>query len=283
MKESASRDDFAIAIRSAFLKKENKQKFSLFALIILSILLIVFETIKLKPLNLLRSGLKDGIYRASLAANYPIKFISKSSLSISRHLNTYSENIKLREELEKFKSLAYESEYLKIENKTLKIALEEKQEFIYDSITAKVILDKNSPYLKSIILNKGRNDKILKGMPVLSGSYLIGKIVESNFFSSRVLLLSDLNSKIPIIVEPLGYHAILSGKGNESPVLEFLPKNHQVSVGNTVFTSGKDGVLSSGINLGKTILADDGTIQVELFSDPNQINYANIILGKIFN
>ena len=56
MKESASRDDFAIAIRSAFLKKENKQKFSLFALIILSILLIVFETIKLKPLNLLRSG-----------------------------------------------------------------------------------------------------------------------------------------------------------------------------------------------------------------------------------
>ena len=69
MKESASRDDFAIAIRSAFLKKENKQKFSLFALIILSILLIVFETIKLQPLNLLRAGLKDGIYRASLAAN----------------------------------------------------------------------------------------------------------------------------------------------------------------------------------------------------------------------
>ena len=161
--------------------------------------------------------------------------------------------------------------------------MEEKQEFIYDSITAKVILDKNSPYLKSIILNKGRNDKILKGMPVLSGSYLIGKIVESNFFSSRVLLLSDLNSKIPVIVEPLGYHAILSGKGNENPVLEFLPKNHQVSVGNTVFTSGKDGVLNSGINLGKTILAEDGTIQVELFSDPNQINYANIILGKIFN
>ena len=88
---------------------------------------------------------------------------------------------------------------------------------------AKVLLDKDSPFLKSIVINRGSKSGINKGMPVVDGNYLVGKIVEVNYLSSRVLLLNDLNSRIPITFGEDSVQAILSGKGESKPVLEYLP------------------------------------------------------------
>ena len=279
MKESASREDFGIAIRSALLKKGTKQKFSLLALLIISIIFFSLERVKSKPINVARAFIHDVIYIGSMSAQYPNKFFSYSSSLISKHFNVYDENIKLQEELAKYKSLANESKYLKVENKILKTSLDDNLELYYDTVTAKIMIDENSPYLKSLIINKGKNKKILKGMPVLGGSSLIGKVVESNFISSRVLLLNDLNSKVPVIVEPSGHHAILSGKGTDKPVLQFLPENNFIADGNIVYTSGKDGVLNAGIDLGKVSISSTGVPEVNLFIDPNQLNYANVVIG----
>ena len=71
------------------------------------------------------------------------------------------------------------------------------------------MLDKNSPYLNSAIINKGRNAGIKLGMPVLSKGNLAGRVVEVNFISSRILLLNDLNSRIPVVISPNGEQAIL--------------------------------------------------------------------------
>jgi len=114
-------------------------------------------------------------------------------------------------------------------------------------------------------------------MAVLDGKNFIGRIVDVNFFSSRVLLVSDLNSKIPVIIEPTGYHAILSGTGKTKPILEFLPENHIVKSGNKVFTSGKEGIFSSGIPIGEVEI-DNEKILVSLFSDVSQITFVNIVL-----
>ena len=85
------------------------------------------------------------------------------------------------------------------------------------------------------------NHKIKNGMAVLDGKNFIGRIVDVNFFSSRVLLISDLNSKIPVVIEPSGNHAILSGHGERELTLEYLPENHTVKEGDKIYTSGKDG------------------------------------------
>ena len=116
-------------------------------------------------------------------------------------------------------------------------------------------------------------------MAVLDRKNFVGRIVDVNFFSSRVLLVSDLNSKIPVVIEPTGYHAILSGTGKAKPVLEFLPENHTVQSGNKVYTSGKEGIFSPGIPIGE-VYTDAEKIFVSLFSDLNQITYVNINLGK---
>ena len=116
-------------------------------------------------------------------------------------------------------------------------------------------------------------------MTVLDGKNFIGRIVDVNFFSSRVLLVSDLNSKIPILSEPSGSHAILSGHGAEVPELEYLSDVHGIKNGDKIYTSGKEGIFSPGIPIGEALVKKN-IIQVLLFSDLNQITFVNIDLSK---
>ena len=114
-------------------------------------------------------------------------------------------------------------------------------------------------------------------MAVLDGKYFIGRIVDVNFFSSRVLLVTDLNSRIPVVIEPEGYHAILSGTGKPEPVLEFLPKDHRIQFGNKVYTSGKEGIFLPGIPIGE-VRKKNEKVFVSLFSNLEQITFVNINL-----
>ena len=86
-------------------------------------------------------------------------------------------------------------------------------------------MDKQSPYLNSFVINGGRNKKIKNGMVALDGKYFVGRIVDVNFFSSRVLLITDLNSRIPVVIEPKGYHAIMAGNGTPNPIWNITKKS----------------------------------------------------------
>ena len=273
-----SRDDFSIAIRSAFLKRGAQQKFSLFALIVFSIILIFIDTIETKPLNYLRSVIKDTIYRGSVIVSSPSRGFKTTVNAVQGHINLYSEYNQLKEENIQLKDQVYDPNFLIFENKQLRKLLDEQVASSVNLISSRMILDKRSPYLNSFIINSGSNKKIKKSMAVLDGKNFIGRIVNVNFFSSRVLLVSDLNSKIPAVVEPAGYHAILSGTGKAKPILEFLPGNHTVQSGNKVYTSGKEGIFSPGIPIGEVIM-DAENILVSLFSDLTQITFVNISLG----
>tara|TARA_B100000424_G_C22879016_1_gene467948 strand:- start:307 stop:1164 length:858 start_codon:yes stop_codon:yes gene_type:complete len=277
---STSRDDFGIVIRSALLQRGAKQKFSLFVLILLSIFIFVLDNADLKPIKVLRSLINDGIYRISAISSSPIKFSGASKDFFVKHIFTYEENQRLRKELEELKSKNFQSSFLETENSKLQSVLELKKKSPYTVVNAKVILDKNSPYLNSVIINKGSNSGIKLGMPVLNEGYLAGRVVEVNFVSSRILLLNDLNSRIPVVISPSGTQAILSGVGKKEPSLEYLPDNFILNEKeNLVFTSGKDGVLFSGIAVGKIILDNERKL-VKLFADPDQINFVSVALKQ---
>ena len=275
-----SRDDFGIAIRSAFITKSSKQKFSLFALVIISITLIFVETIETKPLNVIRSIIKDTIYRGSLVVSVPTKTFRNFSDYMQEHIKLYSNYNQLKNENAKLKNSISESDFLKLENTQLRKLIEEQADSNSNLVSGRVMLDKKSPYLNSFILNIGNNKGIKNGMAVLDGENFIGRIVDVNFFSSRVLLVSDLNSKIPIIIEPSASHAILNGRGTEDPTLEYLPENHKIQQGDKIYTSGKEGIFSPGIPIGEAKI-EKNTVKVLLFSDLNQITFVNINLGNL--
>jgi len=275
-----SRDDFGIAIRSALLQRGAKQKFSLFVLIIVSIFIFFLDNINLKAVKFLRSVINDGIYRISAISSSPMKFSSATKDFFVNHIFIYKENEQLKLEVRELRKEKLNTSYLEAENKKLQeiVELDKKSAFI--TVGAKIMLDKNSPYLNSAIINKGSNSGIKLGMPVLSKGHLAGRIVEVNFLSSRILLLNDLNSRIPVVLSPNGEQAILTGAGKKKPVLEYLPENFQFEKG-SVYTSGKDGVLFSGISVGETIKNQTNErIEVKLFSDPNQIFFVNVVLEK---
>jgi len=276
---TTSRDDFSIAVRSAFLKKGNKQKFSLLALIIASLVLLSLESVNAKSLNFVRSAIKDVIYRASFITSIPGNTISPMFTTIQSHFKIYEQYELIKLELQQLKNQQDQIAYLKIENDKLKKAIDDTDIYNYESITSKVLVDKESPFLKSVILNKGFNSGLKKGMPVLKGPYFVGRITEVNYLSSRVLLISDLNSKIPVLIEPMGYQAIMSGTGDDLALLDFLPKNHQLEVGNLVFTSGTGGIFFTGIPIGRVELIEE-KFYVKFFSDLNQLYLINVITSK---
>ena len=273
-----SREDVGIAIRSAFLRKGTQQRFSLFALIIFSIVLIYVETIETKPLNYLRSFIKDTIYRGSVVASFPSKGFKSVFSAVEDHLNLFNKNIKLKEENAQLKEQIFDPDFLIFENKQLRQLLDEQVTSSTNLVSARVMLDKQSPYLNSFIINSGSNKEIKNGMAVLDGKNFVGRIVDVNFFSSRVLLVTDLNSKIPVSIEPSGHQAILSGRGTKEPTLEYLPKNHTVQSGNKVYTSGKEGIFAPGIPIGEVRMSNEKN-SVSLFSDISQIVFININIG----
>ena len=274
-----SRDDISIAVRSAFLKKGNKQKFSLLALIIASLFLLFLESINTKSLNFFRSAIKDVIYRASFITSIPGNIIAPMYSTIQSHFKIYEQYELTKLELQQFKNQQSQIAYLKTENDKLKKALDDTNVYSYESITSKVLVDKKSPFLKSVILNKGFNSGLKKGMPVLKGPYFVGRITEVNYLSSRVLLISDLNSKIPVLIEPMGYQAIMSGTGEDFAQLDFLPKNHQLEVGSLVYTSGTGGIFITGIPIGRVELIEE-QFHVRFFSDLGQLYLINVITSE---
>ena len=273
-----SREDVGIAIRSALIDKGTKQKFSLFVLIILSIVFIYVETIEARPLNYLRSFLKDTIYRGALIVSTPSKVFGNLTNYAKEHVNLYSNYSQLKKENEKLKNNISETNFLELENTQLRKLIEEQVASGFNLVSARVMLDKQSPYLNSFIINIGGNKGIKNGMAALDGKNFIGRIVDVNFFSSRVLLVSDLNSKIPVLVEPSAHHAILTGHGINKLTLEYLPEKHTIQNGDKVYTSGKEGIFSPGIPIGE-VKIDNNLITVLLFSDLSQITFININLG----
>ena len=115
-------------------------------------------------------------------------------------------------------------------------------------------------------------------MAVLDGPYLVGKIVEVNFKTSRVLLISDLNSKIPVILEPGNIQSILSGNGKQSGEIQYFKKEGELQDSKLVFTSGSGGIFKSGIPIGQilkdNLISDENT--VKFFSDLSQLTFVKI-------
>ena len=276
-----SRDDFVIAIRSSFLNKGTQQRFSLLGLIIFSILFLILGGINFKPINYLKIAIKEIVYRSTFIVSTPENFIKESYLKVQTHLNLYNINKKNELEVANLRAKDLLNEFLVLENKRLKKIVDD---YLVESEStfAKVLSDKNSPFFKSIIVNKGSKHGINLGSIVMDNEYLVGKIVEVNFTSSRVLLLSDLNSKIPVILEPIGLLSILSGTGEDYGTIQYNKNESIVESDVIVYTSGIGDLFRAGIPVGKITInnSENEDQKVEFFSDFTQLKFVIILSFK---
>ena len=273
------RDDFVIALRSAFFKKKDKQKFSLISLIILSVVIIILSNFNFKPIQLVKLGINEVIYRSSYISSIPenkIKEVtSKFKLHIDLYENYQNELIK-KQNTDEIKVL---NNILIAENKRLRELIDES--INSEEIFARVIIDRESPYLKSIVLNRGSKDNVKIGMAIMDRNYLVGQIIEVNYSNSRALLLSDLNSKIPVIIQPPFLQAVASGTGKDHGIIEYTKdeyKENQFESEAIVYTSGLGGIFKPGIPVGKIT---NNSEKLNFFSDFGQLSFVKIVEFKI--
>ncbi len=277
---ATGRDDFVIAIRSAFLKKKDKQKFSLLTLIFVSIFVIVLSNLNFKPIQFVKLGINEVIYRSSHIASIPENKLKEITFKFKSHMDLYESNQKEIIKIENSDQLKLQNEFLNAENKKLRDLLDES--ISSKEIFARVLIDKDSPYLKSVVLNKGTKDKVKIGMAVIDNVYLVGQIIEVNYTNSRALLLSDLNSKIPSVLEPDDIQAVISGTGSDFGKIEHTQEEFREDFKNKeifAYTSGLGGLFKPGIPIGKIDNISDG--KINFFSDFTQLNYVKIVSYKI--
>ncbi len=277
---ATGRDDFVIAIRSAFLKKKDKQKFSLLTLIVLSIFVIVLSNFNFKAIQFVKLGINEVIYRSSYIASIPENKLKEITSKFKLHMDLYESHQKDLIKIENSDQLKIQNEFLTAENKKLRELLDES--INSEEIFARVLIDKDSPYLKSVVLNKGTKDKVKIGMAVIDDVYLVGQIIEVNYSNSRALLLSDLNSKIPSVLEPDDIQAVISGTGSDFGKIEHTQEEFIEDFENKeifAYTSGLGGLFKPGIPIGKIDNISDG--KINFFSDFTQLNYVKIVSYKI--
>ena len=273
------RDDFVIALRSVFLKKKDQQKFSLISLIILSIIIIILSNFNFRPIQLIKLGINEVIYRSSYIVSVPENKIKEVISEFKSHLDFYKNHQNQLIKIENTDEIKVLNNILIAENKRLRELIDES--INSEDIFARVLIDRESPYLKSIVLNRGTKDNVKMGMAVMDRNYLVGQIIEVNYSNSRALLLSDLNSKIPVVIQPPFLQAVASGTGKDHGIIEYTKdeyKENQIENEAIVYTSGLGGIFKPGIPVGKIT---NNSEQLSFYSDFGQLSFVKIVEFKI--
>ena len=274
---ASSRDDFIIAIRSAFLKKSTQQKFSLLTLLSISLVIIILSSLDFRVIRYLKVGLNEVVYRSSFIVSIPENFLRNTFEDVSEYTTFYNDYKKSQNELDEIKSKNISSEIIQFENKELKELI---NDYVSSSnkILAKIIVDHESPFLKSIIINKGSKDNIKIGTNIFDQSYLVGRVIEVNYKTSRVLLLSDLNSNVPATIAPQNIQAIVSGRGDNYGQIKYIKDGltEELSEESIIYTSGTGALFKSGIPIGNLRVIENELNKgflVNFYSDFSQLKY----------
>ena len=274
---ASSRDDFIIAIRSAFLKKSTQQKFSLLTLVLISIFIIILSNLDFKVIRYLKIGINELVYRSSFVVSIPENLLKDTFVEVTDYSTFFKDYKKKRKELSELKSKNIFSEITQYENKELKELI---NDYVSSSnkLLAKIIVDHDSPFLKSIIINKGSKDNIKIGTNIYDQSYLVGRVIEVNYKTSRVLLLSDLNSNVPVTIAPQNVQAIITGNSDNFAQIKYIKAGitDELTEKSIVYTSGTGAIFKSGIPIGKIRINENDKskkFEVEFYSDFSQLKY----------
>lgn len=183
------------------------------------------------------------------------------------------ENAELRQQLIEaryWEDLAYrQRDRIEVYESALNVQTQATQ----DRIGAWTVADPRGPFVHARLIGRGRNAGIADGYPVINLYGLVGRVYETGERSARVLLLTDLNSNIPVMVDRSNSRAILTGDNSEYPRLQYLGRNPDIEAGDRIVSSGDDGVLPRGLPVGVAVPTRDGGWRVELYSDQAPIDF----------
>ena len=253
------------------------QRFAFLSLVAAAFALMILGKADVVLIERTRGLVTDALAPILDAMARPAATIAQVTENFHELTNLRTENARLKEENARLLHWQTMARRLESEN----VVLHEQLNVIPDPdpafVTARVIGDLGSAFGHSMLLGAGSQDGVRKGQAVLSGEALIGRIAEVGLRSSRLLLITDINARTPILVESTRTRAILTGDNTLRPRLNYVAGSPTISVGDRVVTAASGGAFPPGIPIGVVASVADGVIRVEPFIQRHRLEFVSVV------
>ncbi len=252
-------------------------RFSFAVLGLLGIALLIVERTDAISTDGLRTRVTDAVAPILDALSRPAASVGEIVNEVQTLVEIRAENARLREEiaaLRQFQDVAFR---LEAENLTLRTLLNYTPDWSHSFVTARVIGDNTGAFVRSLTINLGAVNGIADGQAAMGGRGLLGRVVQTGERSARILLLTDFNFRVPVVIERTGQPAILGGDNTERPRLLYLPPDASIRVGDRVVTSGEGGLFPPGLPVGTVAQQTDGAIRVDPFEALDVVSFVKIV------
>jgi rod shape-determining protein MreC len=225
----------------------------------------------------IRLGVVDAFAPIMDVVSRPVSAANDLADEVRELVSLRTELARVREENERLLQWQTVARRLEAENAAFRSLLSAKSETSSFLIAARVVADAGGPFVRTVLLNAGRRDGVRKGQAVVNSEGMVGRIAEVGERSARVLLLSDLNSRVPVVNERSGQRGVLAGDNTEWPQLVFLPNQAQVQPGDPIVTSGHGGVLPPGLPIGIVASTNDGVVRVQPLVEWSRLEFVRVV------
>ena len=259
--------------------KSKKLNFFLIPLIFATTFFLVFvDKIDSIIADKIKSTGNDVLIPISMFVSYPVKTLTNGFNKIYEIKNIYDENLRLKKEIKTLKQWQTLSIRLIDENKAYKKLLNVDDDNLMLQHTVKVLNKSPNLFINSININAGKNKKITKNSTIINERGLIGRIIEVGNYTSKAILINDINSNVPVKVFNKEIYAIITGhSSNKYLKLKFIKENAKLIEGQMLVTSGNAGIYPSNIGVGKIFRIKDDQVYIKPFVNFNKLDFVQIV------
>ncbi len=253
------------------------QRFTFLGLVALSVGLMVFGKAEAPLVERARMTVTDALVPILDAVSRPVATAAEMVTRMNEIIDVHAENNRLREENERLLRWQSVATKLEVENRSLREVAKVTTEEPVSFVTARVVADAGGTFVRSVLVMAGTRDGVAKGQSAVTADGLVGRVGEVGERSARVLLLTDLNSQVPVIIESSRERAILAGDNSDKPRLTHLPVTARPQVGDRVMTSGHGGVFPPGLPVGIIVAVNEGVARIKPFVEFHRLDHVRLI------
>jgi rod shape-determining protein MreC len=246
-------------------------------LVLLSVMMLIFGKVDQAMFEPLRISLTDAAAPTLAALSRPVAAANNLISHTYGFFDLYRDNIRLEKENRRLLRWQQVALSLSSENAQLRSLLKLTPDRAVSYVTARVIANSGGAFARNLLVNAGSDRGIVSGQAAITGEGLVGRVEEVGTRAARILLITDLNSRVPIVVERSRQRAILSGDNSPRPLLRYLDPAGAARIGDRIVTSGEGGVFPPGLPVGAVVTIDDEAPRVAPYVELSRVEYLRIV------
>lgn len=230
---------------------------------------VVFEPLRKSAIDIAAPGLA--------LLSRPAAFLDAAFDRARGFVAVYQQNARLIAENERLLHWQQAALNLSAENAQLHSLLKLSVEPALSYVTARVIAASGGAYFRNVLIDAGTENGVSRGQAAITGDGLVGRVAEVGSRAARILLITDLNSRVPVVIESSRRRAVLAGDNSDRPTLRYVEAGPGIKIGDRIVTSGQGGVFPAGLPVGVVAAFDGELARVEPYTDLSRVEYVKVV------